>query len=397
MRNPLGPSDRGWVRRSVRPLRVLHCPTATGGNPQSLARAERALGLESVSVLISPNPFNYSSDIVLLREGEPPWYTEIRRWKLLWKALRQFDVMHFNFGKTILPNWIRPMTRVPGWILPRLWDLYARTLHMKDLPILKELGKGIFVTYQGDDARQGGFSRSHFRISMATEVEPGYYSSISDHRKREAIRIMARFADRIYALNPDLLHVLPERSEFLPYATVDLSEWVPTKSPMRNRTPVVIHAPSRRGPKGTRFILSAVDRLKREGIDFEFILAENLSHSEARALYGRADLVVDQLLAGWYGGVSVELMALGKPSMCYIRDEDLKFIPPAMAEELPFIRAEPDTVYERLKCWLTERVHELPALGARSRSFVERWHDPMKIARRLKSDYESVMDQKRRG
>jgi len=52
------------------------------------------------------------------------------------------------------------------------------------------------------------------------DVEPGYYTPASDARKRWRIAQFATYADRIYALNPDLLHVLPAQAEFLPYANV---------------------------------------------------------------------------------------------------------------------------------------------------------------------------------
>ena len=64
-------------------------------------------------------------------------------------------------------------------------------------------------------------------------------------------------------------------------------------------------------------------------------------HAEAMKLYAQADLVIDQLLAGWYGGFAVETMAMGKPVVCYIRAEDLQFVPPAMVAELPLIPARP--------------------------------------------------------
>jgi hypothetical protein len=41
------------------------------------------------------------------------------------------------------------------------------------------------------------------------------------------------------------------------------------------------------------------------------------------------------LFAGWYGGLAVELMALGKPVLAYIREEDLSFVDPQMRYELP--------------------------------------------------------------
>ncbi len=34
----------------------------------------------------------------------------------------------------------------------------------------------------------------------------------------------------------------------------------------------------------------------------------------------------------------------------------------------------------------------LVALGKRSRAFVERWHDPLNIARDIKEDYEKTQD-----
>ena len=46
-------------------LRVLHAPTAVGGHPGGLARAERELGLDSRSVSLFPHPFGYDVDEVL--------------------------------------------------------------------------------------------------------------------------------------------------------------------------------------------------------------------------------------------------------------------------------------------------------------------------------------------
>ena len=78
---------------------------------------------------------------------------------------------------------------------------------------------------------------------------------------------------------------------------------------------------------------------EHDRLDFEFILIEGLSHSEARHLYQTADLLVDQLFVGWYGGLAVECMALGKPVICYIREEDLAFLPAQMRQDLPIINA----------------------------------------------------------
>jgi hypothetical protein len=59
-----------------------------------------------------------------------------------------------------------------------------------------------------------------------------------------------------------------------------------------------------------------------------------------------------------------------------------------MRTDFPIIDATPNGIYDVLKEWLTVRRHELPALGRRSRAYVERWHDPLQIAARLKRVYE---------
>lgn len=258
---------------------------------------------------------------------------------------------------------------------------------MADLPILKALGKTVVMTYQGDDARQGDFCRQKFAITLAHHVD--YYTPLSDEWKRRAIQRISRFADRIYGLNPDLMHVLPPQSRFLPYANVDPAEWVPTGA-TGNVRPLVVHAPTHRAAKGTGFILDAVEALMRDGVDFDFVLVENMTRDEARKLYQRADLLIDQLLAGWYGGLAVELMALGKPVVSYIRHDDLKFIPQEMARDLPVVSADPGSILGVLRELLTNKRAELPVLGVRSRKFVETWHNPSEIAASVVEDYRGL-------
>ena len=250
--------------------------------------------------------------------------------------------------------------------------------------------KALFVTYQGDDARQGDYSQANFEISFASEVEDGYYSPRSDEHKRQRIATFAQYADRIFSLNPDLLHILPKQAQFLPYSHIDLTDWEPVPTSTSEK-PVILHAPTHQRVKGTRYVYDAIERLRAENIPFEFVLVEGLSQAEARKLYAKADLLIDQVLAGWYGGLAVELMALGKPVMAYIREADLHLIPTEMRDALPIINVTPATLFDTLKTWLTTRRAELPEQGVRSRSYVEKWHDPQKIARRVVADYQEIM------
>ena len=372
--------------------RVLHCPTTVGGHPQGLAAAERRLGLDSRSVAFAPDPYGYPVDEILFEPGRGVLRWELRRWSFLREALRDYDVIHFNFGTTIAPNYVprsaRALTPNDPTRLGTIHGAYARLLELRDLPLFRRAGKTIVVTFQGGDARQGDYSKDHFEISYATEVPVGFDSTEYDERKRWKISTFDRYADHIFALNPDLLHVLPERARFLPYASVDIHEWRPAIGDPTGRL-LVVHAPTDRPIKGTRFLDAAIDRLRAEEVDFEYVEVSGVTRSEARRVLERADLVVDQLLAGWYGGLAVEAMALGKPVLAYIREGDLGFIPAQMRAELPVIDARPDTVVDVLREWLTHRRGELPEQGRLGRAFVERWHDPARIAEETKAAYES--------
>ena len=107
-----------------------------------------------------------------------------------------------------------------------------------------------------------------------------------------------------------------------------------------------------------------------------------MPHAEAMKLYAQADLVIDQLLAGWYGGFAVEMMAMGKPVVCYIRAEDLRFVPPGMVAELPLVPARPDSLEDDLEAAIARR-SEWPAWGRRGREFALRWHHPRRIAQAM--------------
>lgn len=374
-------------------MRVLHCPEIVGGNAQQLARSERELGLDSKAIAFKQTYFAYESDEVLLPSNAGRLRLEIARWRLFWRAL-SFDVIHFNFGQSIMPvalHYKDKRLNAYSLIARLLIHAYTHALELLDVRLLKLLGKGIVVTYQGDDARQGDYCRNNFSITFANEVGEDYYSSIADQMKRKRIAKFVKLADRVFALNPDLLYVLPEETRFLQYSHIDLNKWamVPERRVVR-RLPVVLHAPSHKGVKGTRFILEAVERLKRKGIAFEFVLVEGMSNAEAKKQYERADILIDQLFAGWYGGLAVELMALGKPVICYIREEDPKFIPEQMRDDLPIINATTATIADVLEYWLTSGVEQLYKKGVESRRYVEKWHDPLRIANFMKLEYESI-------
>lgn len=371
-------------------IKILHCPDMVGGHPQELSRAERKAGYESKSLCLVESRYQYRADEFLWDEKAGFLRRHFCRWSAILKMVIHYDIIHYNFGQSLAP--IRSLS--DGWKTSLYNALYAKWAELCDLKLIHYLGRVVAVTYQGDDARQGDYCRAHYPIHHAHAVDENYYLPKMDKWKRERIKVFEKYADIIYALNPDLLNVLPPNAKFLPYANVNPHQW---KYVGVNSTdcPHVVHAPSHRSVKGTEYILDAFKKLEQEGVSFCYTLVEGCSNDEAKKIYETADIIVDQLLAGFYGGFSVECMALGKPVICYMRENDLIFLPEEMRNEIPVINANPDNIYSVLKSWLTDKKPELMSIGKRSRQFVERWHDPDVIASQIIDDYKKVLQKKR--
>ena len=88
---------------------------------------------------------------------------------------------------------------------------------------------------------------------------------------------------------------------------------------------VIAHAPTNRSVKGTEDAVAAVGQLRDEGVNVELDLIEGVSRADAMERITRADVLVDQLHIGWYGGVAVEGMALGRPVVCFINESENPF------------------------------------------------------------------------
>jgi hypothetical protein len=382
-----------------RPYKVLHAPSSVGGNPQTLSRALRQLGVDSQSLVVSQNYMAYPADIELHRPGQSFLMRELKRVWTIFFLLPRFDVIHYNAGTTVASAYAFQLKAKHGLKggVRFLFAAYLRMLQRLEIAYVTALGKRIFFTFQGDDARQGDYSRAHFPISIVHQVDEGYYDEVSDSFKRRIIARFAKIADRIYAVNPDLLHVLPRDAIFVPYSHILIDEWLPSYTQAEARPLRIVHAPSHRKVKGTDIILSTLEKLKQQGFEFELLLVEGMSHAQARETYEKADVLIDQLFAGWYGGLAVELMALGKPVLVYIREEDLHFIPSQMKADLPFLNATSDSLESVLRKLMEMPRAELVSLGKRSREFVERWHDPIRIAESTKADYEQSFASAERG
>jgi glycosyltransferase involved in cell wall biosynthesis len=305
------------------------------------------LGLVSDVAVFAPGPLGYGYDVDLHAGiDRPVGLRMVRRAAFLRRALRRYDVFHFNFGLTLLS--VRQLGHVAD-----------------ELALLRRLGKTVLVTYQGCDVRPKAECPCRNAECLATH----------QYRQPAADRAL-RFAHRVFFLNPDLRRWLPG-ARFLPYASVD-PRVTQVVAPPDGDELVVAHAPTDRDVKGTAHVVTAVAALRDEGVPVRLDLVENVGHDEALRRITAADVVVDQLVLGWYGALAVEAMALGRPVLAYIREDEPADNP--FGDALPIVRTTAATLASDLRALAGDRERR-QRLGVAGRRFVEQEHDPRRIAR----------------
>jgi glycosyltransferase involved in cell wall biosynthesis len=146
----------------------------------------------------------------------------------------------------------------------------------------------------------------------------------------------------------------------------------------------LLHAPNHRNLKGTQHLIDAVHELRADGVAIELHVVEGVSNAEVPAFIENADVVVDQLVLGWYAMFAIEAMSLEKPVVCYIRPDFLDLYIGAgllKPDELPLIDASIHTIKLTLRQLAERPREELQDIGKKSRVFVERHHSIEAVGR----------------
>src|SRR6187551_5828 len=311
-----------------RPLRVVHCPVNMGSIGWTNVQFLRKKGVDARLVLFKPRRLRpYEVDVVLDVPGN-----FVRRQIVLFRALAELlpttDIFHFYFGLTLVPRRLQ-------------------------FPILDMYGKKSVFHYLGSDIRGKAPKELSYGKRASAEIVGSY----------DAIRWVPE------------AHVVPNG--------LDLSKYEPGK-PLRHNTVRVVHAPTSRQKKGTEWIVDACARLP-----VELDVVENTRHDEAVERYKQADIVVDQLNAGWYGVFALECMALGKPVLTFLHEAAVRRTEAAFGVELPLVPTSKETLADDVRT-LIEHPELRDEIGQRSRAYVELVHDANVIADRLIAIYESL-------
>jgi glycosyltransferase involved in cell wall biosynthesis len=305
-------------------VRVTHCPVNTAGIPWTNVQALRTRGVDAQLVVFNRYKLHPEADVDLRRSGGL-LQQQLTQARAFARLAPRTDVFHFYFGLTLLPKSIQ-------------------------FPLLRALGKRSVMHFLGSDIR----GRSQGELAWA---------------QRAGARVVGSY---------DAIRWVPDAQVIPP--GIDLSTIEPVPPTGRDR-PLVVHAPSSRARKGTEHIVAACAELN---VDLEIV--EGLDHREAFERYRRADVIVDQLNAGWYGVFAIEAMALGKPVVTFLHDEAVQRTEEAYGVKVPIVNATKETLAAALRP-VAESPEERRRVGAASRAYVEQVHDVERVADRLLALY----------
>ncbi|NNU99404.1 MULTISPECIES: glycosyltransferase family protein [Geobacillus] len=277
------------------------------------------------------------------------------RQKIFEEHKDHYDIFHFFFAHTFLYD-------------------------QKDLTYLSSKGKKLFMHHNGTDVRRPSvlekfnpYARLMYKDFLVNEDEVVKY--IKNCAEWIPVSIvqdleLAEYVQPFY----DYVEILPLPIDLgLDKYSIENYDYEPITS-TRKRRLKIMHAPTNRTFKGTDYIVDTIKKVCLKRNDIEFILIENQNHNDFLKELAKGDIIIDHLLYGTYGMLSIEAMALKKPVITYIND----FVKKGYPHDLPIISATIDNLEEVIDQLVDDKEKMIYA-GEQGRKYVEEYHDLEKV------------------
>lgn len=325
----------------------------------------RSKGVEAIGFNFAPRIFQTKKNIFTL--PRQPFGILKFSFSFLYHLLTA-DVVHWVYGSGSLNS--RPLLFIVSVLKRRKFVEYCGT----DVRSLEKLCDDV-PFYQLDD-----FTNSQ-KALLGTS-----YSS------RETQTLFKVLGFMPMPNSPELEeYILPEINPvYFPVTrSIDLERFSFEDKLPANEIPLVVHVPTSPEIKGTVSFLKAAEELEKEG-KIHFKVIQNISPEEALGILRQADIVVDQLMIGEYGVLSIEAMALGKPVICFIRPALMSHYQ-SLKPALPIVNANVRTIKEVLLRLSEDKVLRAD-LGKRGLAYVQSHHSAVSNADRLIKIYSGEVD-----
>jgi glycosyltransferase involved in cell wall biosynthesis len=266
---------------------------------------------------------------------------------------------------------------------------------LRELPLLRLLGKKVIYTLHGTDARppyiDGFFDPVQYGLasleSIDTPDRPRLLAkahAIVTRKRAQAVRRIER--------NVAFVVCAPGYSHFLsrPYVnfyaiglpTVAPAEFSPPR-PVDDGRVRILHAPSHLAGKGTESIRAAIEALIAEGLPIDYTEISGQPNLAVFSAIQCCDFVVDQLYSDTpMAGFAAEAAFLGKPAVVgsyYSHRGQVDISPDYMP---PSLWCHPESIQDGIRELVTDE-SKRKRLGIAAHEFVTSRWTPIAVARNL--------------
>ena len=351
-------------------MKVLHLPYNIGSKITLTVAAQRKINIEAKGIAVN----NYLDEA-----GENVEVFNTKDYNYL-NPKKYFEYTRAN----------REIKQLILWSDVIHWYYDFKIFHSeKFINLIKEFKKPSVVEFLGSDVRipEILFPQNPYYKKIFSEDYLYKFESLEQSRT-----VQKKFKDAGFEalVRPELEQFI-QKDIFSSYIKInnriDVKRYTPAYPSSENKKALIVHPVTDRSAKGTLYILDVINSLKKK-YNFDLLLIENSEHKNVMQQLSKADIVIDQLILGAFGTISLEGMALGKPTVCFLTDDLQKKLP-----GIPLVNSNPDSIYSSLESLLVN-----PSLrneiGKKSRQYVEENHDSDKIAIQLKNIYEEVLKKK---
>ncbi|MCS7075930.1 MAG: hypothetical protein NZ455_04450 [Bacteroidia bacterium] len=240
-------------------------------------------------------------------------------------ALWRYDIFYFIAGETLL----------------------TRKLLAWELKQYKKRGKKVVMHFVGSDIRN-----EHYTKYKNTHIQAYFEGKLQDmppkqtEWQKKLCSLALQYADLILVSTPDLIEFFGNSNKvkyfpvMLDTEDIDrqIKDIVPEKYPQRDKIRV-IHSPSNTSLKGTAYIDSVMERVCLRHPEVEYINTADPKYKDTShplcavsrytllELLQKSDILIDQVVIGWYGLQSIEGV--------YCQNEVVVWVEPHLRSYLP--------------------------------------------------------------
>lgn len=332
-------------------IRVMIAPVNFAGQGFQWARAiERLRDVGAVSVAhVGPGEFGYPVDVAVPVNA----YIFSRTWQRAERA-----VIVDGFTHLLVEAGRRPYGRP-----------YDTTV-AGQVNDLRAAGVRVAMVCHGSEIR---LPSRHAELEPDSPFRLGLWEAtpVLHHQAEQNRKLLDDVGAPVFVSTPDLLLDVPYAT-WLP-VVVEPERWRRSTALFSRERPVVAHAPSSAVVKGSELIEPVLRRMHDAG-DIEYRRIVDARADQMPAIFGDADIVLDQFRLGSYGVAAVEALAAGCIVVGHVTDFVRDTVRAQTGRVLPIIQSRADDIEHTLRAILGDRERFTAELDERV-SFVQAVHD----------------------